>query len=510
MDRPQPSLGVLYILFGLGVSGAWGVFQPGRLFDGILVGTVVMVAGLVAMKAPRHLVSILIVVLAFNRGVRRVLDWSVGEFSTTPITSLTPQLLMLLMGGLALQSWGQLPVWARRAALLYMGAVTYGLAMGVLSHGLGAIYSSFTWVAPFLVFLYVVWLRPSRAVLRQWMVVLVVCALVATTYGWVQYLTLPAWDRFWMISARMNSMGNPEPMKCRFFGPAGTPGGLARLCTFGMVFLLFGLGRGQVLTAPLVGYLAIGLLMTQGRSVLVGTVLIVVFTLLLMRGSSSWKSGLVVLVLVVGIVVVLPSIPGGESVSNRVRTLLNVQEDGSFRGRMTFTRYALPEILMQPQGSGIGAAGLGRRVTGVYSISAFDNGYLAVLFSLGLPGLAMLVGSLALIARHTAMARFSPDADSRLIALGRGLCIGYLFLMLPSNWLDDDITFLLWMIVGVLAVMASPVSGEAVRGGVVRRGVGVDPRAYGPGVSGRDTARGVPGRLLGGGMEGAGPAAGPR
>jgi hypothetical protein len=115
-------------------------------------------------------------------------------------------------------------------------------------------------------------------------------AVIVCVYGIIQFYFLPKWDRAWMLTSALTSIGHPSPLLVRVFGASESPGpyalflGLALtlcLCSAtiasGAVQKLKWLAMGVVIVVPL--------LLSGVRSALLG-VLVCTVLLALIRGRG--------------------------------------------------------------------------------------------------------------------------------------------------------------------------------------------------------------------------------
>ncbi|MEM6392368.1 MAG: O-antigen ligase family protein [Planctomycetota bacterium] len=483
--RPEVDPAVLAVMVvgtmaGLGFMLFTG---SGNFWLNLAAGVMVLVGFAVMRAKPETLPILIIGYICFNRQVRRVLDWAVGEFSVLPATSLVVPLLGLAMGAVALRGWSTLARELRLGFVLLILAIVYGTGLGLASgQRIGAIHEALSWLAPIAMGLYVVWLRPSWPVFRGWVNWTVLFVVLTTVYGWIQWLILPPWDAFWAINANMASLGRVEPQLIRYFGTFGGPGPMAKLLTTTLVMAMI------VNTMPkplrLVACLMMGLstVMTQVRSSWL--VVFLAMGALLAQTRLREKIGLVVVfgACTVGGFFALPLLPGGEAMVQRIQTLGNVSADGSFRGRVAFSGWAMRAIAAQPWGYGFGSTGLSAMRTGEAGIlvTAFDNGFLQIPFALGLPGAALVAAGFWSIGKvFFGKTRATIGAEKQqAIWMGRALVFGQVAALAVSNFLKTESAFLVWMMVGVVCVFvladraAGPARSPRGRAPATPRGTG--------------------------------------
>lgn len=105
-------------------------------------------------------------------------------------------------------------------------------------------------------------------------------AIAAGIYGVVQFLILPSWDRSWMVSSGLTSIGAPFPLQVRVFGASESPGPYAVFMGIGLTFslCLAVLARGPVRKSgwlAVSAVIAVPLLLSGVRSSLLAVVVCV-------------------------------------------------------------------------------------------------------------------------------------------------------------------------------------------------------------------------------------------
>jgi hypothetical protein len=188
--------------------------------------------------------------------VRRLADYR-GSFTEPSPILLTPY-LVILVTMVTLQQ--QLPKIHRQGGspfLMSLLGIVYAMLTGmILNPPVKVIVATLEWLAPVLFgfHLFVNWPRyPAyRHNLER---TLTWGVLVMGGYGIVQYLVAPEWDRFWLISTKLNTMGKPEPLGVRVWSTLNSPEPFAAIMA-GCLLLLFMNKSSIRLPASIVGYLS--------------------------------------------------------------------------------------------------------------------------------------------------------------------------------------------------------------------------------------------------------------
>jgi hypothetical protein len=179
--------------------------------------------------------------------------------------------------------------------------------------------------------------------------------LVMGVYGIYQYVVAPEWDRLWLINSGMTtSQGSPVPLPfgIRVFSTMNSQEPFAAVMAAGLL-LLFNKSGVLNLFASGAGYLAF--LLSLVRSAWIGWL-----AGLLTLGSSLKSKNQMRLVITISIMalIIFPLTtlePFSTTINQRVQTLTNVQEDGSYKERTEFLGIASDQAFTNLLGSGINA-----------------------------------------------------------------------------------------------------------------------------------------------------------
>ncbi|MEM9753032.1 MAG: O-antigen ligase family protein [Planctomycetota bacterium] len=432
----------------------WTAANPRRFLDGLIVAGVLAVAVRFAKRSPSALVPLFIVTFTFNRELRRVLDWGMGQFSQTPITSLLPPLLSLMLGVVALAGARKMPAFVRQAVFLVVAALAYGFVVG-LGNRVGAMFELVAWSTPIGLMLFVLWLRPSVEQVRSWIKVLILCAVVAAVYGWVQFVVYPPWDKFWVDRANMSSLGKSQALSVRMFGTMADPGSLGILIVLGVLPLLAVRHWRSLVPGPsslaVIAFLVTTLLATRARTTWLMLLTGLALFALLGRARDSGRMLLMACLAGAAIFFAMPFLPNQEGITERVATLGDVQNDGSFRGRVHFTTVMLGHIATNPVGWGFGSAGLAGRVGETSTqITAFDNGFLQFPFTFGWLGAAVFLAALLILLGRAWRARRLPGEAGDVQRLGLCIVLSFILSLATSNFFDNAHAAFFWLMLGLL------------------------------------------------------------
>lgn len=369
----------------------------------VLIPVVAGGVGLVLYSVSRPLyVAFLLWVWMFTPLVRRLLDYSMGAYVENNLVMTAPFAvggigILGLMTMLTEEARG-----LRQAFMLVLVALTYGAAMGIVVSGPVAMTTDlFDWGLPVVLSALVLvdWRQyPGyrTAILRT----LVVAMGIMGLYGLYQFFVLPPWDRLWMQSVDMTTIGRPYPGQVRVFGPLNSPLPFALTLAVGLLGLFAmrgqGLLWGTVAWASAVPAI-VSLLLTETRTA--WGAIVVGFFFILLRSQARSRRAIVFYLITAAVasVPILLSESVSTEVTDRAATLGALDEDHSAEARAEHFQNALPYILATPTGVGLGAFGRGARVSGGSFSGDQDSGFLIIAFTLGWGGALLYAFGLGLL-----------------------------------------------------------------------------------------------------------------
>ena len=340
-----------------------------------------------------RLLGIVLVLWAVIPEVRRFADWQIGYsalpvINLIPLVALAPLIFFLRRGARPTPLGFSVVVWS------WLIGFGFAFAVGIVSGGLlSVLYESAQFLLPLLAGIVVV--RSWRDV-SDFSVVANVLAVVGAgvgLYGVYQYFNPPPWDVFWVLNARLGSLGLPVPFGLRIFSTLNSPGVLADFLAAAILTQLPYLrpGRGLVFRClalvPIIA--ALGLTFVRASWLAVGLGAFVYFLLSPRRASALGVAALVG-ALTCAVVALAPSIPAAapiiDSVQTRIQTFQNLQSDDSYLARERATKSALDQSITEPLGQGLGNLGTSTKLANSGQTTVLDNGYLSRLLEMGFPG----------------------------------------------------------------------------------------------------------------------------
>jgi len=408
------------------------------LLLGLLVGLHIYI------KSPQNLIPYTLVIWTISPEARRLLDWSFQTYSDTSIIMLTPYCVSLILLIPILRQSKHINSRISLILKIIGAALIYGFFLGFLKYGLSSVYELLNLIVPYLVLVYVGVSRFDSRVWDRWLRSYAYLAVLVGAYGIYQYLVLPPWDHFWMISADMNSVGLPEPQEFRLFSLLNSPGPAGMFLGFALSIMIV---QKKWRAFGILGIMvvAFALLLTLVRVGWISSIIMIIAYFA--RSQLKNKVQLIVLglIMVLAYIFVLPALPGAKEVSSRISTFESLEEDHSFNERLIFARHIISDVISNPVGRGIGSSGLGVKLTqSSDTVKVFDNGYLNLFYLFGLPlglGVIFMLGYIFLLLfKLSKMEKiYAPISFAAISAT--------LFLLLGSNVLSGLSGYILMLVI---------------------------------------------------------------
>lgn len=433
-------------------------------FTTILVAFAICVPAIVlAAQRSSWLVDYLFFVVALNRGIRRVVDYNNGYFDPYSLISLTP----IIVGGMAVlvvvidlnshsSSFGGSTL---RTIYRYAFATALAFVIGLINVRFGAIYALGDYIAPIGLLGFGALYANRLDILDRWCNSVALSGLVVAVYGIWQFYTIPPWDAFWVRAVDFEGyLGTLEPTKMTLFSTMSDRGPAATyLCSCLILVALRPNTLGPI-RFPAGFVILIAMLLTYSRTTVIQIVLAVILYPLLNRGvGTKGVAAVTILALVFG-ETLLSNLPGSGRAAARVSTISNIQDDGSFRGRIMLVRYALSESLSEPLGLGLGSHGLASRVSSIQTGGMGDStGYVEALRTYGWIGFLLIVSVFWTLWKATRVMMAAGMVDANLF-LFRTWYISGLVAAFSGNWFFTATFF--WVLAGYCLAQADAVGQD--------------------------------------------------
>ena len=403
-----------------------------------------LVALLIFVRSPATFLMFTFWVWLLTPFIRRIFDLRYGFHPTSPLL-LAPLLVSSVAAITVVRRRMMLRSSAYLPFLVAFVALSYAYFIGVIRQSLiSASYDLLTWMAPLLFGLHVAleWRRfpEFRATITS-------CALwgllVSATYGLVQWVRPPVWDRVWVVSAEMFSIGAPLPYVIRVFRTLNAPGPFSIMLIFS---LLIGLAAPQRWRSVPLALGIVALILTKGRSAwaafFIGTVVLQIRQPL--RALPRQWIVLLGVVLLAAPLLTQPQVLN--LISRRAGTVANLQTDRSYKSRIDLTRYALSRMAVNPAGTGLGElGGASKLLSGGKSAVALDSGLLEVYSIMGWIGGTLFMMALFAVTLSVIRARGNRNqAVAGAVSAVLALIVTALF----GNVFNSASGFYFWTAVG--------------------------------------------------------------
>ena len=421
---------------------------------------IVLPALYLAASRSSYLLDYVFFVVALNRGIRRLVDFYINEaFNPLSTISQTPLVVSALLLVPVLGRFNQLSPRSRTIAGLITLALVHGLAVGLLNSGIGAVYSMGEWMAGFGAFLFAATAPVSSATADRWLKSSGYAALLVAVYGWYQYLTIPPWDAFWVTEVNfVGYLGQLRPTEMSVFSTMHERGPCASFLAWAAIPMILH-PRWRILGGWLTILLLFSVvLLTLSRSMLIIVALVALLQPALSKGRGLGRVLFFAALLSLGANYGLQHMPGAERIQERFETVKDIQNDGSYQGRLEIFTNGIPWVLKHPLGLGLGSSGFGAgRMGGGAKEGWCDSGYIEVFSQFG------WIGGLAFFA---AMAKIWTELSSRIRAggrdaflfTGRAVLLGCLVFLYVGNVFGSFSLF--WVFLGIaLNKLTQPLRG---------------------------------------------------
>jgi hypothetical protein len=339
-----------------GAIGASSVVLPAQLvLSGVLTAFVLCIGG------PRSWLLWAVGVSMVSGFVRRLLAGEGGRIDNDPLVIL-PLLLVFLALAVCVVRQGD------RRRVDWLTLVLAGIPATVLlatvaagAMSTAALYSALSICLPWL---FIASVR-GGALPDVWPTVeryLPVSALLVGGYGLVQFVVLPAWDRRWMISSGLTSIGKPAPFEVRVFGMSDSPGPYAVLLGLAVVVgahrAVTKKRRQRVVAVCWTLPLIVPLVLTGVRLALIAIALCaVVLGVNVARGTSRALPFAVLGAASLVVSAAVGAFGSSSTILNSSRlTSFDPSTDPSLQSRLNLLT-TIPTALARPFGTTVGAAG---------------------------------------------------------------------------------------------------------------------------------------------------------
>jgi|HubBroStandDraft_6_1064221.scaffolds.fasta_scaffold86570_1 hypothetical protein len=427
---------------------------------------IILPALLFWMRGSSYLVDYAVFVFVFNREIRRLVEYYTQHFSSLSLISLSPLFVLGLLFASFWRNFQSLHRSPQRIFLLMLAAIGYGMAIGIWRNGSASIYQGVQYLSTIGLMGYTAASPVSDKTADRWLRTAGLAAVLAALYGWYQYLTIPAWDAFWVKSVGfVGYMGQLEPTKMFVFSTFGDRGVCSIYLALVAIPMLVSRRWRVAFGWPEVILLLSCIFLTFARSGIIAVLVGALLYPVLNRGRNMGRIVIIAALVVVVLTVFADRIPGVQRITTRFASLLHMQDDSSLQGRLTVARVIWPAVLQVPAGYGIGSSGLAVRLNGTQQESAIiDNGWYELMVSLGMPGFLLFAAALVLIWHYYAQLDRLGVRDDYLSLARTFLVAAVIFTWVNNYFLDFTV---MWIAIGRalsprMLVKVDPEMGEWV------------------------------------------------
>jgi hypothetical protein len=380
--------------------------------------------------------------------VRRLAEYQGGDYNPENPMMLAPYIVVGIAFFTLLRHLPKLQLNRYFPFCLVFLGIFYGELVGFYRGGWQApFYDLLTWMFPvvFAFYLVVHWrdYPHFRHVIQH---TFVWGVLVIGLYALIQFYYLPDWDRTWMRSVPMGSLGQPEPLEVRVFSTLNSPGPFALIMMAGLLLILSSRG---LLRWPAAGVGYAGFLLSLVRSAWGGWIVGLLF-IIAQRGR--FRPRLLVTLTVMGLLAwpLLTVGPIADTVNERLETITNIEEDQSAQERQDFYRSFAQNAFFNPVGQGLGSTGLATKLdsdTNAQDNLNFDSGLMNIPYVLGWPGSLLYLGGLVWLLRYALLGRAA--RLDLFAAVNQGIAVSLLFQLIFGNSLIGLPGVVFWSSLGL-------------------------------------------------------------
>ena len=307
-------------------------------------------------RLPEYYVSFVCWLFFLIPLVRRLIEFKSGA-SSGSLVMISPFLGCLAGMAVYRHQWSRIFDERVRSWIFVLVAIAYAMFVGFLLHPVSVmLQEAAAWTAPVCFAFYLYAKRDLvQETLRGLRASFIYGSGLLSLYGLYQYFFLAPWDAAWMNNnPTLSSIGVPEPRGVRLFSTLNTPQPLAACLVFGIVICIASKARLRNYIVPLT---VLVLALTESRSGYVGAAVGILYLAAFLTTRQRVQILLIGLgtMVVIGLAAQVPEI--GETLTQRVGTFKNVDEDGSYADRKASQATAINLFEGSPFGLGMGEGG---------------------------------------------------------------------------------------------------------------------------------------------------------
>jgi hypothetical protein len=262
------------------------------------------------------------------------------------------------------------------------------------------------------------------------------------SYGIYQYLVAPDWDKYWLISTKLTSMGQPKPLGIRVWSTMAAPAPFAMTMMAGLLMLF---GSKGILRIPAAGAGYLAFLLSLVRSVWLAWA--IGFGVLLLSLKPKFQLRLMGIILVMALCVLpLTNVePFASTIQSRLQSFTSLDSDRSAIARQDIYQRDLIQASTNILGNGVGNTFVVR--DGQIQKVVIDSGFLDLFFTLGWFGGMFYIGGLLLLLKM--MFQSSTVSSDPFLAVSRSVSVGCIAIFPSDTPMLAAGGMLLWGFIGI-------------------------------------------------------------
>ena len=406
---------------------------------------------ILTLRGSSWLVDYLFFVVALNRGIRRVVDYNNDFFNPTSVISLTP----IIVGGLAVlvvlnglnSNVGQYGRSTLSVIYRYGAATGFAFVVGFINVRAASVFALGDYIAPIGLLGFGALYADRPDIFRRWCNSVALSGVIVAGYGIWQFYTIPPWDAFWVRAVNFEGyLGILEPTKMTLFSTMSERGPAAAYLCSCLIIVALRPGTLGVFRFPAAALILFAMLLTYSRTAIIQFGLAVVLYPILNKGSGKYATIFILAIATVFGESLLSMLPGQGKALDRVSTIGNIGNDGSFLGRLVQLRAGLGAATSEPFGLGLGSHGLGGRVSAGGTMGVIDStGYVEALRTYGWVGFFLIASVFVTLWRGSKRLLLMVEEDSNLF-LFRTWFIAGLVATFSGSWVFSATFF--WVLAG--------------------------------------------------------------
>ncbi len=267
--------------------------------------------------------------------------------------------------------------------------------------------------------------------------------LVTGVYGIYQYLVAPEWDRFWLISTKLTSMGHPEPLSLRVWSTMASPAPFAAMMLAGLVLLFT---SKEFLRIPATAAGALSFLLTTVRTLWGGWFVAIIIMVGSLKANLQMRLIMTILIMALCVVPLTTIEPFSDTIVSRFQSFSNLDKDDSARVRTKIYEHGVNSAITNYLGNGVGNTFIVNK-KGILEPLVVDSGILETFFTLGWFGAIFYLGGMILLVYtlfQSSWFRFDP-----FMAAARGIGIGMVTTLAGNSGMLAFAGMVLWGFLGI-------------------------------------------------------------